>query len=282
MHGSAKQTAGPFHMNPQVISSPANPLIKRALEIKERRRRHGGAALVIEGPHLVEMSLASPYASMERVFFTEDFSSSRDGRRLLKQLEEASVNLVETSKRVMEKLTDTETPQGIAAVLALKTVALDAVLFKRIPLLVVCDGIRDPGNIGTIIRAADAAGADAVLLTPGTCDAFMPKAFRASAGSIFTLPVLSTSVEELLSFLEERRIRLYAADVHASHPLYEADFQAPSAIAFGNEAHGIGTELLKKADLLFRIPVIGRAESLNVAMAASISLYEAVRQRNQK
>ena len=266
-------------MSPQVIISPANPLIKRALEIKERRGRHGGAALVIEGPHLVEMSLASPYASLKHVFFTEDFSSSREGRRLLNQLVETSVNLVETSKRVMEKLTDTETPQGIAAMLALKTFALDAVPFKAMPLLVVCDGIRDPGNIGTIIRAADAAGADAVLLTPGTCDVFMPKAIRASAGSIFTIPVLSTGVGELAGFLEERRMRLYAADVHASHSLYEADFRAPSAIAFGNEAQGIGAELLKKADLLFRIPVIGRAESLNVAMAASISLYEAVRQR---
>ncbi len=266
-------------MRRQVITSPANPLIKGVLEIKERRGRHGGAAFLIEGRHLIEMSLASPYASLKQVFFTEDFSSGREGRRLLKQLEETSVNLIKTSKLVMEKLTDTETPQGIAAVMALKTVALDAIPFKTVPLLVVCDGISDPGNIGTIIRACDAAGADAVLLTPGTCDAFMPKAVRASAGSILTIPVLSASVAELLSFLEERRMRLYAADVHASQSLYETDFRVPAAIAFGNEAHGIGAELLKKADLRFRIPVIGRAESLNVAMAASISVYEAVRQR---
>ncbi len=266
-------------MSLQVIISPSNPLIKRVLEIKERHGRHGGAAFLIEGPHLIEMSLTSPYASLKQVFFTEAFSSAGEGRLLLKRLEETSVNLVETSKRVMEKLTDTETPQGIAAVLALKTVTLDAIPLKTMPLLVVCDGIRDPGNLGTIIRASDAAGADAVLLTPGTCDAFMPKAIRASAGSIFTIPVLSAGVVGLVSFLEERRMRLYAADVHASNSLYETDFRAPAAIAFGNEAHGIRAELLEKADLLFRIPVIGRAESLNVAMAASISLYEAVRQR---
>ena len=266
-------------MKPQVITSPANPLIKRTLEIKERRGRHRGAVFLIEGPHLIEMSLASPYAGLKQVFFTEDFSFASEGRRLIRRLEETAVDLVETSKRVMEKLTDTETPQGIAAVLTLKTVALDAIPFKAMPLLVICDGIRDPGNIGTIIRASDAAGADAVLLTPGTCDAFMPKAIRASAGSIFTVPVFSAGIEELMSFLEQRRMRLYAADVHASHSLYGTDFRLPAAIAFGNEAHGIGAELLKKADLLFRIPVIGRAESLNVAMAASISLYEAVRQR---
>jgi TrmH family RNA methyltransferase len=266
-------------MSPQLITSTANPLIKRALEIKERRGGHGGAALVIEGPHLIEMSLVSPYATLKQVFFTEDFSSSGEGGQLLKLLEEASVNLVATSNRVMEKLTDTETPQGIAAVLTLRTVALESVPFKAMPLLIVCDGIRDPGNIGTIVRAADAAGADAVLLTPGTCDAFTPKAIRASAGSIFTIPVLSAGVRELVNFLEERRMSLYAADVHASHSLYEADFRAPAALVFGNEAHGIRAELLNKADLLFRIPIIGRAESLNVAMAASISVYEAVRQR---
>ncbi len=268
-------------MSPQPITSTENPLIKEALRIKERRGRHGGAVFLIEGPHLMEMSLASPYASLKQVFFTEDFSSSREGRRLLKRLEETSGNLVQTSKRVMEKLTDTETPQGIAAELELKTVALDAIPLKTMPLLVVCDGVRDPGNIGTIIRASDAAGADAVLLTPGTCDAFIPKAIRASAGSIFTIPVLFVGIGELAGFLEERRMRLYAADVHASHSLYETDFRTPAAIAFGNEAHGIGADLLKKADLMFSIPVIGRAESLNVAMAASISIYEAVRQRGQ-
>src|SRR5208283_4980282 len=208
-------------MSSHIITSTANPMIREALRIRERRVRHGGAAFLVEGPHLIEMSLASPYASLKQVFFTEDFSSGREGRRLLKQLEETSVNLIETSKRVMEKLTDTETPQGIAAVLALKTVAVDAIPFKTMPLLVVCDGISDPGNIGTIIRASGAAGADAVLLTSGTCDAFMPKAIRASAGSIFTVPVLSAGAGELVSFLEERRMRLYAADVHASHSLYE-------------------------------------------------------------
>ena len=147
-------------------------------------------------------------------------------------------------------------------------------------MIVVCDGIKDPGNIGTIVRAADASGVDAVLLTPGTCDAFMSKALRASAGSIFALPVLpDTGVEEIVGFLAKRRIRLYAADVRASRSLYETDLRGPAAIVFGNEAHGIGAALFQNAEVLFRIPITGRAESLNVAMAASIILYEAVRQR---
>lgn len=264
-----------------MVTSTANPLIKEALRIKERRGGHGDAAFLIEGTHLIEMALASPAACLQQVFLTEDFSASGDGQRLLKRLKDAAVKLVETSRQVIEKISDTETPQGIAAVLSLETVALDTVALAAMPLVVVCDGIRDPGNIGTIIRTADAAGADAVLMTPGTCDAFMPKAIRASAGSIFALPVLSVGEEEIVQFLAGRRIRLYAADVRGPHSLYEMDFRASAAIAFGNEAHGLGDALLGKADVKFKIPVIGRAESLNVAMAASVSLYEAVRQRGQ-
>lgn len=261
------------------ISSTSHPLIRETLNIKERRGRHKGTAFFIEGPHLVEMAHASPLADLKHVFFTEEFASSRGGRQLLKRLEETAVKIVETSGRVIERLADTETPQGIAAVLSLKTVALDSVPLRTTPLLIICDGIQDPGNIGTIIRASDAAGADAVLLTPGTCDPFMPKAIRASAGSIFTVPVLSAETGELVEFLSDRRIMLYGADVHASRSLYETDFRTPVAIVFGNEAHGIGAVLLKKSRVLFRIPVIGRAESLNVAMAVSVCLYEAARQR---
>jgi TrmH family RNA methyltransferase len=120
-------------MSPQPITSAANPLIKEALRIKERHGRHGSAAFIIEGPHLIEMALASTAAGLKQVYFTEDFSASREGQRLLKLLKEKSVYLIETSKRVIEKLTDTETPQGVAAVLSLEMVALDAIPFKTTP-----------------------------------------------------------------------------------------------------------------------------------------------------
>lgn len=265
-------------MSHQLITSTANPLIKEVLRRKERRRV--GSSFVIEGVHLIEMALSCPAAVVERVFFAEHIYNSEQGRKLMDRLKESTVHLTETSKKVIDKLSDTETPQGIVAVISLKVPSLDAIRLKAVPMLLVCDGIKDPGNIGTIVRAADASGADAVLLTPGTCDPFMPKAVRASAGSVFALPVLpETGVEEIAGFLAERHIALYAADVRASSSLYETDFRGPAAMIFGNEAHGIGAKLLNKAELLFKIPVIGRAESLNVAMAASISLYEAVRQR---
>ncbi|MBF0557202.1 MAG: RNA methyltransferase [Nitrospirae bacterium] len=265
-------------MSHPLITSTANPLIKEVLRTKEKRGV--GSSFVIEGVHLVDMALSCPAAVVERVFFAEHLINSEQGRRLMDRLKETTVQTIRASKKVIDKLSDTETPQGIVAVISLNVPSLDAIPLKAVPMLIVCDGISDPGNIGTIVRVADASGADAVLLTPGTCDPFMPKAVRASAGSIFALPVLpETGVEEIVGFLAERHIRLYAADVRASKSLYETDFRGPAAIIFGNEAHGIGANLLNKAELLLKIPVIGRAESLNVAMAASISLYEAVRQR---
>lgn len=263
------------------ITSTANPLVREVLRLKEGRRdRTGEVIIVSEGPHLVETALDCPAAGLRMAFFTERFYLSAPGRQLMDRLKETHVRMVEASQKVIDKLSDTETPQGIVAVLSLQVPSLDTVRLKACPMLAVCDGINDPGNIGTIVRAADAAGADAVLLTPGTCDAYAPKAVRASAGSIFSVPVLTdTGVEEIGVFLAERGIGLYAADVRAAHSLYETDFRRPAAIVFGNEAHGIGRALLDKADYRFSIPVIGRAESLNVAMAASISLYEAVRQR---
>ncbi|MBI3592373.1 MAG: RNA methyltransferase [Nitrospirae bacterium] len=116
-------------------------------------------------------------------------------------------------------------------------------------------------------------------MLPGTCDLFSPKAIRATAGSLFNIPVVCSEPDALTDYLESHKIKLYAADVHAQASLYESDLRQPVAIVFGNEAHGVSKPLLQKADSLLKIPIIGKAESLNVAMSASICLYEAVRQR---
>ncbi|MBI5212745.1 MAG: RNA methyltransferase, partial [Nitrospirae bacterium] len=171
------------------------------------------------------------------------------------------------------------TPQGIIAVVSYESIGLNEISFRDIPFLVVCDGIQDPGNLGTIIRASDAAGADAVIILPGTCDAFMQKTIRATAGSLFNIPIIHAEPQMLFDFIDSRNIEMYAADVHAKTSIYEADFKKPAAVAFGNEAHGVSGKMLKKARGL-KIPIIGKAESLNVAMSASICLYEIVRQRS--
>jgi TrmH family RNA methyltransferase len=149
-------------------------------------------------------------------------------------------------------------------------------------LLVVIDGIRDPGNLGTIIRTSDAAGVDAVIVLPGTCDAFMPKAVRSTAGSIFNIPLVYPETDELMGWLRERSIRTLVADVNATLSLYEADLSRSLAFVFGNEAMGVHEKLRCEADARVKIPLSGKAESLNVAISAAICLYEAVRQRSAR
>lgn len=266
------------------ITSSANPIIKEAIKIKEKHARYRHEVFLIEGPHLMEMAAASPDVEIKRVFFSEDFSAKREGQRLLRQIGSRAKGqgpkdiFIQVSEQVLHKLTDTDTPQGIIATVSYKPIDLDMIIFKGIPFLVVCDGIQDPGNLGTIIRASDAAGADAVVILQGTCDVFMQKTIRATAGSLFNIPVVYSEPEVFFDYLNSKNIALYAADVHAQMSIYESDFKKPVAIAFGNEAHGVSGAVLKRAKGL-KIPIMGKAESLNVAMAASVCLYEVVRQR---
>lgn len=266
------------------ITSPTNPLIKEALKVKGKRTRFKHEVFLIEGLRLIETAAASPSVEIKKVFFTDEFSAKREGQRLLRGIggrgkgQGAKDIFIQVSEQVLRKLADTETPQGIVAVVSYKTIDLNEINFKGMPFLVVCDNIQDPGNLGTIIRASDAAGADAVILLPGTCDAFMQKVVRATAGSLFNIPVIYSDPESLFHYFDSRNIALYAADVHAKTAIYEAGFKKPAAVAFGNEAHGVSGKLLKRAKGI-KIPIIGKAESLNVAMSASICLYEVVRQR---
>ena len=256
------------------ITSLSNPLIKDAVRI---RKKHDGHAFLVEGPHLIEMAAASSDVEIKRIFFTEIYASRGEGQALLESIKS---DLVEVTDQILSKLEDTETPQGIIAIASYRPVDISSITFKNIPLLVVCDGIQDPGNLGTIIRVSDAVNADAVVILPGTCDAFNSKTVRATAGSLFNVPVVYSEMGPLVKYLRSKHIKLYVSDVHSETSLYETDFKQPAAIALGNEAHGVSEGISKNADSLIKIPIIGKAESLNVATAASVCLYEALRQRN--
>lgn len=255
------------------ITSTSNPLIREIL--KEKKERTGNT-LIVEGRRLIETALASK-AGIGKVFFTDTFQSKNEA--FLAELSGRSSELIETSDHVLSRLADTETPQGIVAEVSHKSRKLTGLSLQGIPLIVVCDGIQDPGNLGTIIRTSDAAGADAVILLPGTCDPFLPKGIRATAGSIFNLPVLSSQPEELVEWLRKESISLMVSDVHASVSIFDADMRAPLALVFGNEAAGVSEYLKSRGKMLVKIPIPGKAESLNVGTSAAICLYEAVRQR---
>jgi TrmH family RNA methyltransferase len=267
-------------MNFTKITSPSNPKIKTVVNIRHRKSRVGNASFIIEGPHLIEMALNAD-TPMSEVFFSEAFSRKKEGQRLLKKLSKHPTGFFEVTDRVFHKLADTETPQGIIAIATCLPLSLDQLRVKSTALLVVSDGIQDPGNLGTIIRTADASGADAVIILPGTCDVFMQKIIRATAGSLFNIPVVHTSVNELAAWLRAKKINLAVTAVDAEQSLFEARLDNSVALVFGNEAHGVREELKRAADIVLRIPIYGKAESLNVASAAAICLYEAARQRSR-
>ncbi len=268
-------------MNCTKITSASNPKIKQALAIKNKRAKYKGAAFIIEGPHLIEMAISSGHGIKE-VFFSSAFSAKKDVQKLLGQMSKHTGEIFEVTDHILHKLTDTETPQGIVAIASYRSITLDDIVFKSIPLIVIVDSVQEPGNLGTIIRTSDAAGADAVIILKGTCDAFSQKAIRATAGSIFNIPVVYAETDKLLEWLKAKKISLAATSLDAKKSLFDADLKKPIAFVFGNEAHGLSAEIKKSADVILKIPLLGKAESLNVASSAAVCLYEAVKQRSIK
>jgi TrmH family RNA methyltransferase len=259
------------------ITSTSNTRIKEAIRIRERTHEEAHFFLV-EGRKTVETTLAAG-VEIREVFFTDRFGAMEEGRELLGLLSQRGARLYKVSRPVLSRLSDTETPQGIVTVASHAVSSLDGIPIGPLPLFAVVDGVQDPGNVGTIIRTADAAGADAVILLDGTCDAFMPKVIRATAGSIFNLPVAPANSERLLAWRRESGVRIVVTAAAASLSVFDADLSGPVAFVFGNEGSGVRRTIKDAADLLVKIPVYGKAESLNVATSAAICLYEAVRQR---
>jgi len=263
------------------ITSVANQHVRDAVQIREKRSKFSHDAFLIEGPHLLEMALNSG-AGILSVFAGEAFINKKEHLAMLRRIAGATEDIHEVTEPVLRKITDTETPQGIAAVVSYRMRKLTDIALRTPPLIVVIDSIQDPGNVGTIIRTADAAGADAVVLLPGTCDAFMPKTIRSTAGSIFNIPVVASEADRLLDWLREKNIALAITAGDAEGVIYQVDLSGPLAMVFGNEARGVSRRLRTSAVAALRIPIFGKAESLNVATSAAICLYEIVRQRQSE
>lgn len=264
-----------------IITSLSNPKIKEAIDIKNKRSEYREKAFIIEGPHLIEMALASG-SQIKQAFFTDEFSAKKEGQGLLRLISGKTDEIYNIKDNILNELADTETPQGILAIASYKPRNLREIRFKSIPLIVVIDGVQEPGNLGTIIRTSDAAGADAVIILKGTCDPFMQKTIRATAGSIFNIPIIHTETDDLLKWLTSEKIRLIVTALDAEISIFDADLKNAVAFVFGNEAHGASSQMRKNAVVTVRIPILGKAESLNVGASAAVCLYETLRQRQYR
>lgn len=244
-------------------------LVKNLLEKRKARRKE--QRFVVEGPHLVEEA----GSAIDFVVYSQRLP-------ILEKLKGQGVECYKVSRERFAELSEVETPQGILAVVKEQDFELRDALQSANPLVVLCAGVQDPGNLGTIIRSADAVGASGVVLARGTVDLYNPKVIRSTMGSMFHLPVVqSDDARESIQYLKQRKIRILATDMAASQEYYSADFKSPCAILVGNEGAGLDKEIIQLADEVVKIPMPGKAESLNVGISTAVVLYEALRQRTQ-
>lgn len=250
-----------------------NPLVKAVAELKQKKYRQQRGEFLAEGLRTVEEAVA--FKAAQQIFYT-----ATEDERTLQLLEQAAfmqLKLTCVSEAVMKKIADTETPQGIIAVCRMQEQPLEQLLASG-KLLLVLDRVGDPGNIGTMLRTADAAGVGGIILLKGTADIYAPKTVRSSMGSLFHVPVLSGVAEqEFIDNAKKAGYQLLVTALDGADNLYQADLKGRLAFVMGNEAGGVSASLLQQADKRVFIPMRGKSESLNVAMAAGIVMFEAMR-----
>ncbi len=270
-----------------MITSPANPHVKIIRSLATHRKERSRERLfVLEGVRLISDARAAHATLPLLLYDPEQLASTPAGSALLAQIADLPQSYPATS-RVIAAATDTMTPQGVVALAQMPNwdaATLPAPAHPAAPVLVL-DTLQDPGNAGTLLRSAVAAGVQAVLTTTGTVDLYSPKVVRAGMSAHFVLPLLPDltwdAIHTTLHTLLGPTPQIYAADMHGDVPYYAADWLQPAALIIGNEAHGISAAARAAATQLLSIPMCASTESLNAAIAGSVILFEALRQRSK-
>lgn len=256
-----------------MITSTGNTQIKKIIQLNTKgRARRNSRAFVVEG---IKMFEEAPDDWIEAVYVSESFLKNHE--ELVKGRDHEVV-----SDHVLKHISDTMTPQGILCVLKMPEYRMEDLLGEenRQPLLLVTENIQDPGNLGTMFRTAEGAGATGIIMNQCTVDLFNPKTIRSTMGSIYRMPFLyAEDLGDIIGELREQGIRFYAAHLKGKGSYDEPDYTYPTGFLVGNEGNGLSEETASLADTYIRIPMEGQLESLNVAMASGILMYEANRQR---
>ena len=267
-------------MKETVITSLDNPLAKRARAVRDRKIDE---LIFVEGLRFCEEAVGASLP-VEDVFCTQSFAEDERGARLLHALSNVCERIVFLSERVFASISDTKTPQGIALIARRPHTGPELLLRQDVgesPLIVVMHRISNPSNAGAILRTAEAAGADGAIMTAGSTDIFAPKALRGAMGSSFRLPLWTgAQFKEALDWCARKGLRTICADVRAVRSHTEIDWTVPRALVVGAEASGFEESERAAVDESLRIPMRAPVESLNVAVASAVVLYEAARQRS--
>jgi TrmH family RNA methyltransferase len=263
---------------PERITSLQNPRVKQLVRLRERRERDELGLFLVEGYREVRRALEKQ-VPLRELYFSPAWFLGENEPALLEQARRAGAQLCELSKDAFAKVAYRERPDGLLAVAPQWKRTLDDLPLGATPFLLVCESIEKPGNLGTILRSADAAGCDALILCDAVTDLFNPNVVRASTGVIFSVPVVVSNSATVHAWLQARGIRTAATTPHTENLYTQTDLRGPLAVVMGSEQYGLSEFWMKHADVLVRIPMAGQADSLNVAMATIITLFEAVRQR---
>jgi TrmH family RNA methyltransferase len=263
---------------PLLISSLANPRIKRAVKLRQRSHRDELGLMLIEGYRELKHAVDNGHLPVE-LFFCRDLFQGSNEDTLLTQCRTADALVMECTADVFSKISYRDRPDGLLALAPLIKRSLADLVLPDNPLVVIAESIEKPGNLGTILRSADAAGANAVIVCDRCTDINNPNVVRASIGTLFTQPVVEASTTETIEFLKAHHIQVVAATPHTQTLYTNMDMRGPTAIVLGTEQYGLSQAWMEQAQAQVRIPMLGKADSLNVAAAATILLFEVVRQR---
>lgn len=268
-------------MAPEKITSLQNPRVKQLVKLRDRRPRDEAGVFLVEGYREIRRALEKS-VNLTELYFSPEWFLGENEPALIEQARAAGAQLFELTKDTFAKVAYRERPDGLLAVAPQWRRTLEELKLPASPFLLVVEAIEKPGNLGTILRSADAAGCDAVIVCDPVTDIFNPNVVRASTGVLFSVPLVVADSERVHAWLKANRIRTVATTPAAETLYTAADLRGPLAVIMGSEQYGLTEFWLKNSDLPVRIPMAGQADSLNVAMATIITLFEAVRQRSVK
>ncbi|MBS1558860.1 MAG: RNA methyltransferase [Bacteroidetes bacterium] len=260
-------------MHPKITSSQ-NLKIKSLLALEKPRERKNRQQFLIEGKREIMWAVEAGY-TIESIFFCEEIISLSEISDPLKK------DLIPVSKEVFEKIAVREDSGGLMAVAKQKTHLLSQIELRKNPLVLILEAVEKPGNLGAILRTADAAAVDAVIICDPQTDFYNPNVIRSSVGCVFTNPLAAVSSDEAIAWLKKNQIKIFCTSLQASKPYHQMDFTQPTAIVMGTEATGLSEIWTKNSDANIIIPMQGKIDSLNVSNAAAVVVFEVLRQRGK-
>src|SRR6267154_3143430 len=256
------------------ITSTQNPKVKSLMALEKPRERRKQQLFIIEGKREIELAVEAGY-KIGNIFFCDEITSLD---HIPKQLKEDKL-IIPVSKEVFDKIAVRESTGGMMAVAEQKAHQLSQIRLRKYPLVLILESVEKPGNLGAILRTADAAAVDAVIICDPQTDFYNPNVIRSSVGCVFTNQLAAVTSEDAIQWLRENNIKIFCTSVEASKPYHENDFAQPCAIVMGTEATGLSALWTKNSDANIIIPMQGKIDSMNVSSATAVVVFEAMRQR---